>query len=456
MLPPVFLHFVARASRHSARGLIVLGLVNGAGAVAQGQAAPPPVITLPGANDFDLKPATPTPTPSARPTPRAIPTPRVTPSPRPTGTPGPRPTATARVPVPLPIVRSSPAAAPSASSTPVPLTTDRIEPVPSPIITASPLALPKPSAAQAKPRPPGDAILNSLGMPAMTEQLSLALFVGGAAVLALIVILLFGRRKRPKRHRVQRDDAERATPAAPQPRPAPQPVPVPPEPVPAPPPPVMAAPQPPVAPPPPAERAPLPLPPVPAARADVPSEPARITSPRRAAPSAAPDQPGLKLEFQPLRAGTEGNRAVVELILTIRNIGSENAAHIRIRPGVISASPDQGPQMEAFHAATALGGSAFQPFSLARGDEQQVPMRLTMPQDAIHVVTVSDRPMFMPIVMIDVGWRGGLSLKRMGADFMVGIEATAGAPGDGRLGPFWLDRGERIFDNVTARIIRRA
>ena len=204
------------------------------------------------------------------------------------------------------------------------------------------------------------------------------------------------------------------------------------------------------------EPAPPPQPPVPVVRADVPSEPARIASPRRAAPSAAPDQPGLKLEFQPLRAGTEGKRAVVELILTVRNIGSENAAHVRIRPGIISASPDQGPQMEAFHAATALGGSAFEPFPLARGAEQQVPIRLTMPEEAIHVVTVSDRPMFMPIVMIDVAWRGGLSLKRMGADFMVGIEATAAAPGDGRLGPFWLDRGERIFDTVTARIIRRA
>ena len=147
---------------------------------------------------------------------------------------------------------------------------------------------------------------------------------------------------------------------------------------------------------------------------------------------------------------------MAELILTVRNIGRENAANVRIRPGIISANPDQGPQMEAFHAASALGGSAFQPFALARGDEQQVPIRLTMPQEAIHVVTVSDRPMFMPIVMIDVGWRGGLSLKRMGADFMVGIEPAAGAPGDGRLGPFWLDRGERIFDNVTARIIRRA
>ena len=190
-------------------------------------------------------------------------------------------------------------------------------------------------------------------------------------------------------------------------------------------------------------------------RADPPGEPARFI-PRRAAPPARANQPGLKLEFQPLRAGTEGEQAVVELILTVHNIGSENAANVRVRPGILSASPDQGPQMEAFHAATALGGSAFQPFALATGAQQQIPIRLTMQLSAVHVVTVSGRPMFMPIVMIDVAWRGGLSLKRMGADFMVGIETVAGSPGKGRLGPFWLDRGERMFDEVTARIVRRA
>lgn len=147
---------------------------------------------------------------------------------------------------------------------------------------------------------------------------------------------------------------------------------------------------------------------------------------------------------------------MVELVLTVHNIGRENAANVRIRPGIISASPDQEAEMKAFHAATILGGSAFQPFALAPGAREQVPMRLVMPQSAIHVVTVADRPMFMPIVMIDVGWRGGLSLKRMGADFMIGLETEAGAPGAGRLGPFWLDRGARVFDEVAARIIRRA
>lgn len=186
---------------------------------------------------------------------------------------------------------------------------------------------------------------------------------------------------------------------------------------------------------------------------------------RPAAP--APEPAGLKLEFQPLRAGIDQGLVAVELTLTIRNPGRETAANIRVRPALITASAEQEAQMAAFHGSSPLGGSAFQPFTLASGGEQKVPIRLTLPREAAHVVMVADRPMFVPIVMIDIGWRGGLSLKRMGADFMIGIapneeqaQAQARLWGRGeqaaRLGPFWLDREARMFEEVTARLIRRA
>lgn len=196
--------------------------------------------------------------------------------------------------------------------------------------------------------------------------------------------------------------------------------------------------------------APVALPPAapPAAPAPLPPPLGHIAAPARA---RAPES-SLKLEFQPLRAGIDDGQPIVELQLTLRNQGPETATAIRIRPALISASPEQEQVMQAFHAAGTLGGSAVQPFTLAPGEQQAVPLRLTMPADAIHVVTVSDRPMFVPVVMIDIAWRGGLSLKRLGADFMVGIQPAQG----GRLGPIWLDREARMHEDVTARIVRRA
>jgi len=64
-----------------------------------------------------------------------------------------------------------------------------------------------------------------------------------------------------------------------------------------------------------------------------------------------------------------------------------------------------------------------------------MPVRLAIPRSGVNVVQVSGRPMFVPIVLIDLRWRGGLSIRRFGADFMLG---TAGQ-GD-KLGPIWLDR----------------
>lgn len=157
------------------------------------------------------------------------------------------------------------------------------------------------------------------------------------------------------------------------------------------------------------------------------------------------------MEFQPIRAGILNGKPTVELQLTVRNPGPDSAGNIRVRPGLISASPDQDRVVEAFHAPVSTA-SAFEPFGLEPGEERALQMRLDMPPETVHIVTLTDRPMFVPIVLIDLSWRAGLSVKRMGADFMVGVASSQ----NDRLGPIWLDRGERMHEDITARIYRRA
>ncbi|UYY59591.1 hypothetical protein [Sphingomonas sp. S2-65] len=126
---------------------------------------------------------------------------------------------------------------------------------------------------------------------------------------------------------------------------------------------------------------------------------------------------------------------MLELELLIGNRQVEAAENVRVQLALISASPDQDRHAASFHAATMLGDSAVPAFDLAAGAGGRLPVRLALPRDALHIVQAAGRPMFVPMVLIDLRWRAGISIRRFGADFMVG---TAGQ--GPKLGPIWLER----------------
>ena len=82
-----------------------------------------------------------------------------------------------------------------------------------------------------------------------------------------------------------------------------------------------------------------------------------------------------------------------------------------------------------------LGDSAVPAFDLGSGAGGRLPVRLALRRDALHVVQAAGRPMAVPMMLIDLRWRAGISIRRFGADFMIG---TAGQ--GQKLGPIWLDR----------------
>jgi hypothetical protein len=90
------------------------------------------------------------------------------------------------------------------------------------------------------------------------------------------------------------------------------------------------------------------------------------------------------------------------------------------------------------------------PFDLAPGAGGRMPMRLALPRELIHVVEVAGRPMFVPLVMIELKWRAGISIRRFGADFMVG---TAGQ--GGKVGLIWLDRNQQARELAATRYLPR-
>ncbi len=157
----------------------------------------------------------------------------------------------------------------------------------------------------------------------------------------------------------------------------------------------------------------------------------------------------MTIDFRPLSIEVSGTGAVLEFEMDLRNISGASADGLRISLLIASANPDQDMMIAGFHAASALP-AAGQPVDLPAGEGGLVPGKLEIEADRIHVVEVGGRPMFVPIVLIDLRWRGGLSIRRHGADFMIG---TAGQ--GGKLGPIWLDRGaQRVGGLAATRYLR--
>ncbi|MCW3835778.1 hypothetical protein ACFQ1E_05390 [Sphingomonas canadensis] len=141
------------------------------------------------------------------------------------------------------------------------------------------------------------------------------------------------------------------------------------------------------------------------------------------------------IEMRPSEILLADGRVDLKLELVLGNPSDVPAEGIRLTLAMASARPDQDLMLSAFHARPPVPPVA-DPFDLPARSATRVPGTLSIAGDTLHVVNVGARPMFVPIVMLDIRWRGGLSIRHFSADFMVG---TAGQ-GD-KLGPIWLDRG---------------
>ena len=140
---------------------------------------------------------------------------------------------------------------------------------------------------------------------------------------------------------------------------------------------------------------------------------------------------------------------MLDFELLIGNIQGSAAENIRVLMAMMSANPEQDRNIAGYHA-NPLVDSAGAPFDLAAGAGGRMPVRLALPRELIHVVEIHGRPMFVPMVMIEVKWRAGISIRRFGADFMVGTPGQAG-----KLGPIWLDRNQQASQLTATRYFPR-
>ncbi len=182
--------------------------------------------------------------------------------------------------------------------------------------------------------------------------------------------------------------------------------------------------------------------------------PAPAPAPRPSVPPAPPSAPQsqsepFEIRVRPTRIELGEREVLLDFELLVGNTQPVPAEGVRPSLGIISASPDQDRVLDGFHRGPP-GEAAGEPFDLAPGGGARIPARLALPRDRVHVVQLGGRPMFVAMILVDLRWRSGLSIRRFGADFMIG------AAGQGeRIGPIWLDRGQSTAALGATRYVRR-
>jgi hypothetical protein len=179
-----------------------------------------------------------------------------------------------------------------------------------------------------------------------------------------------------------------------------------------------------------------------------PSPPPAAAPPPPPAPRPAPPRPALPLdpvivELRPIALEIAENGVIFDFELAVMNATNAPVEGLRLAYGMMSAHEDQDRMIAGFHA-TRLPPVA-EPFTLAPREGMRIPGRVGLEGPRINVIEVGGRPMLVPLLMVDLRWQAGLSLKHQGTDFMIGI----GRQGE-KLGPVWLDRGAQRHERVNA------
>lgn len=343
----------------------------------------------------------PTPTPTSSRPPNVMYLPNVTPERFTLGTPAATPTPTPTI-APAPVAVATPrATAPRATPTPAATRAPAAQPTPLPTAIATqapaaavptPLATATPAAAEPSPQ------ILPAGQSSGTPGWLWALLGAGATALVFGGIWAFQRRRR-----ADADAAGEEVHTAPVTAPA-----VPARPV-APPPGIAPAP----------------------------------------APPATPSGEPFEIILRPGRIEVTERDVLLDFELLIGNLQASAAEHVRVTMAMMSANPDQDRHIAGYHANPMVDPAA-NAFDLAPGVGGRMPARLALPRELIHIVEVQRRPMFVPMVMIELKWRAGISIRRFGADFMVG------SAGQGtKLGPIWLDRNQQASQLGATRYLPR-
>ncbi|HEY6917562.1 MAG TPA: hypothetical protein VI381_07975 [Allosphingosinicella sp.] len=184
--------------------------------------------------------------------------------------------------------------------------------------------------------------------------------------------------------------------------------------------------------------------PAPAARASA-SMPVRPLTPVPDAPRAA-----IELTFQPTTTVLGEKEAVVHFLLSVHNSGAVPARNVRLEARVFNASGGVDADIGQFFAAPLQRRVVPLPEAIPAGERFGIEGQVPIEAADISPIEIDGRRLFIPIVAVTAiyEWAGGSG--QTSKSYMVGVEANQ----TGKMGPFRLDQGPRVYRSVGQRAHR--
>ena len=157
-------------------------------------------------------------------------------------------------------------------------------------------------------------------------------------------------------------------------------------------------------------------------------------------------RPWIDVAVNPLRCTVTDEAITIEFELELFNSGSAPARDIHVAAVVINAGPDQEQELAAFFARPGGPGNridVIQPLTPMKFSPQ-----LVIGRDQVRQVELGGRPTFVPLLALNVIYGRGSGEGQTSAAYLIGRDSNGG-----KLAPFRLDLGARVFRTLGARVL---
>ena len=173
----------------------------------------------------------------------------------------------------------------------------------------------------------------------------------------------------------------------------------------------------------------------------------------RPAPAATPPptgivstrlRPWLEIEFNPVRAVVDEEKAAIQFELSVFNSGSAPASSVLVEACMINAGPTQDQQIRSFFENPVAKGERIP--IIAPMQRVALKTAVLLPRDQVRTIEIEGRQLFVPLVAFNALYAWSRGEGQSSVSYLVGKQ-TKGE----KLAPFRLDLGPRMFRNLAAR-----
>jgi len=157
-------------------------------------------------------------------------------------------------------------------------------------------------------------------------------------------------------------------------------------------------------------------------------------------------KPEIGFEFTPLRAEIDSaGAAMLSFELTVVNGGGTPARDLLVEAMMINAGPRQDEEISHFFR-NPLGRGDRLPLVPPMG-RVTLRMRVPLPAERLAPLEIEGRKLLVPLVAVNALFRSTQGEGQQSASFLVG----RGGEDGGKMGPFSLDRGARVWTGLSTR-----